>query len=163
VSIGAPLGFQMQAQRISAPSISVRDSSRAVFVLRASDILYSRNGKFSEAAGRGRKNRSTHAPSAMPASTSVAQCASRMILVAAMTLVMVRARGAARTEANAAAEASAPYAWHAQRKSIVDLAGTRDAAPPAMDHAAIRPFLRDHSFHCVRQDRGRGDRSLELA
>ena len=103
----------------------------------------------------GRRHRSTRAPMARPASTSVVQCASKTIRVAAMRPPSAHASGADfRIDPGDGGRDRADMHGMARRKRIVGFARTGNAMAAAMDHAPIRPFLVDQPLQKMRQDGG---------
>ena len=104
----------------------------------------------------GRRHRSTRAPMARPASTSVVQCASRTIRVAAMRPPKSPGdRRGLRIGPRDRRRDRAHVHGMARRKGIVGLARAGNATAAPMDHAPIRPFLVDQPLQQMRQDGGR--------
>lgn len=96
-----------------------------------------------EDGDRGRRQRSTTTPIARPARTSVIQCASNTIPVAATSPpTTTRAAPILEMPGDGGGDRADVHGI-AGGKGIVGFARARNAMAAAMDHASIRPFLGD--------------------
>ena len=104
---------------------------------------------------RGRRHLSTRTPIARPARTSVAQCASTTIRVAATRPPSPQASDADFGHAQEAAEATAPTAWRDRRERRRRLCPSAECHGGAHERRAVRPLLSEHPLEKMRQDGGR--------
>ena len=95
----------------------------------------------------------TPTPIASRAKTSVVQCASKTIRVAATSPPIVQTKGAARGAAPEIADAMADMHRVPRRKGVVRSAGARNAMPSTMDLQAVQALLRNQMFQEMRQHR----------